>query len=73
MKTLEIKTPAKFPQEIRRRMNERFLNALKNGFWYCDDCERPTERIEDDHGQPAKCGHAHCGSSRITYHRPLPA
>jgi len=73
IKTLEQKTPTMPMHGTRRRIFARLQHALTVGFWWCDDCDRVTERIEDDHGQPAHCGHPDCGSHRITYKKPLPA
>jgi hypothetical protein len=47
----------------------RFKNALRSGFWFCDDCQTSCERIEDDHGQPAHCHR--CGSHRIAWTAPI--
>jgi hypothetical protein len=57
--------------DTRRRIFAALLGTLTLGFWWCDDCERVTERIEDDHGQPAHC--SHCGSHNIHHEKPLPA
>lgn len=46
-------------------VNPRALAALAvTGFWFCESCERVTERIDHDY-LPAKC--ARCGSPRITW------
>jgi hypothetical protein len=47
---------------------ERTLSQLaRTGFWFCQDCNRTTERIESDHGQPARCGHPDCKSTRLKH------
>ena len=64
----QIKT-APAVETARRRIVARHFDALLSGYWWCVSCERVTERIESDQGQPAACGH--CGSPRIRYHRAL--
>lgn len=63
---------AKPHQEIGRRIKLRIASRLKHlcatGFWWCNDCERVTERIESDHGQPHFC--ERCQSNSLTYHPP---
>ena len=44
------------------------LDGNPMGYWYCYDCDRPTEREESDHGQPAHC--ARCHSHKIRYVEP---
>lgn len=62
---LSERTPAsKYP--LQRRLWARISHALESSGWYCLDCEKPTERIEGEHGQPAAC--ERCGSCRIEYH-----
>lgn len=63
---LQEKTPAP-NQAVRRRLLARLVHALE-GFWWCRDCDSPTERVEGEQGQPSHC--ARCGSHRISYEQP---
>lgn len=58
------KAPSADPH-LRRRIAARLRTVISKHHWFCLDCQRPTERMEDDHGQPAFCGHADCGSHRL--------
>lgn len=49
----------------RTAPRNRFSETLRAGFWFCNDCDRVTDIIESDHGQPNKCGH--CNSTNITH------
>jgi hypothetical protein len=55
--------------QIRRRILSRLLLALENGGWWCRDCERATDRVEGEQGQPAHC--ERCLSHRIEYQPPV--
>lgn len=82
----EIKTERVAPQTPRPRpiiptrddfaraghqLRTTLTQMFSTGFWYCLDCRRATERIESDHGQPARCGHSNCRSTRIEWKKPI--
>jgi Zn finger protein HypA/HybF involved in hydrogenase expression len=50
-----------------RQMACRVHQAMENGFWWCNDCQNITERVEGEQGQPAHC--EKCGSHRIQFSR----
>lgn len=52
-------------EEIRRKLALQMEIILTQGIWFCKDCGRGCDRIEDDHGQPAHCNR--CGSHRIEF------
>lgn len=57
---------------LYRFMKFRLLYALggqTEGYWYCYDCEKVTEREEGEQGQPAHC--LFCRSHRIRYVEPI--
>ena len=56
-------------QRLAAQMTSRFAQALRSGFWFCNDCRTSCERIEDDHGQPAHCHR--CRSHRIEWNAPV--
>ena len=59
---LEERRPAsEFP--LQRRLWARVAFALSGGGRWCLDCDQATERIESDHGQPARS--TRCGSYRL--------
>jgi hypothetical protein len=45
------------------------IEHLKEGAWFCADCERRCERVEGENGQPAHCHR--CGSHRINFFKLL--
>lgn len=55
--------------QAQPRLSTRLNFALSGGGWWCHDCQRQTERIEGEQGQPATC--ERCGSHRIEYQPPL--
>lgn len=55
--------------QIRQKLHRQIDEILKNGSWYCQDCDLFCDRIEDDHGQPAHCNRCH--SPRIHFVEPF--
>jgi len=55
-------------EKLRRSLLFRYLYALgghSEGYWWCYDCEKVTEREEGEQGRPAHCNR--CQSHRIRY------
>lgn len=55
--------------QVGEALRAKLTDAFKNGYWFCLNCQRLTERIEPDNGQPAFC--ARCRSPRLEYHPPI--
>ena len=53
----------------RQKLSQHFESLLHLGFWFCKDCQRECQRIEDDHGQPASCHRCH--GHRIHFVEPI--
>jgi uncharacterized paraquat-inducible protein A len=51
--------------QIREKVRRKIDQVISSGTWCCKDCDSFCDRIEDDHGQPAKCDR--CGSHRIHF------
>lgn len=49
--------------------NNDLNELIKNGYWYCSACQRITDPIEHDNGQPTGC--ELCGSWKIAWHPPI--
>jgi len=80
MKTYPSVLPAATRKECQRRAaleTEREVkqaivsieHVLACGFWFCRDCDGICDRIEGEHGQPARC--SLCGSHRLEYNPPI--
>jgi len=54
---------------IRAKIKHQLDVLLHEGFWLCSNCEKIADRVEDDHGQPARCGS--CGSHKISWNPPI--
>ena len=61
----ESRTQTQLADQLRCQIEEVFMS----GFYYCNDCDCRTERIEGEQGQPAHC--SRCGGHRITWNPPL--
>ncbi len=60
-------TAIKPPRKLGRILKGRIAAIMREGNWWCRNCEARCEREEGEQGQPAHC--EHCGSFRITEHR----
>jgi hypothetical protein len=54
---------------LRGKLKGQIEQLFATGYWFCQSCNAPTERIEDDHGQPAHC--ERCRSPRIYFVQPI--
>lgn len=57
--------------DTRRRIESKLTHLMANGFWFCADCKRVTDRVEGENGQPAHCLHANCKSYRIHFQKAI--
>lgn len=53
---------------VRREVLGKLTVAMRDGFYFCNDCMTTCEREEGEQGQPAHCGT--CGSHDIQWNPP---
>ncbi len=66
---LRPQPPAPPSDAIAHNLQRCIEEFLLLGYWFCTDCKMTTERMEDDHGQPAHC--SRCGGHHLVWNPPI--